>query len=64
MLVAALTVLAHQGGWDEMLMVLTPIAVFAFLLKTANGRAKRAAAARALGEPPVDPPADDAVSPG
>ena len=47
-----------------MLMVLTPIAVFAFLLKTANGRAKRAAEARAHLEPPIEPPADDAVTPG
>jgi len=38
-------VLAHQGGWDEMLMVLTPIAVFAFLLKVANSRARAAQAA-------------------
>jgi cyanate permease len=38
----AVTVLAHQGGWDETLMVLTPIAVFALLLKMANTRANRA----------------------
>ena len=50
---AALTVLAHQGGWDETLMVLTPIAVFALLLKMANTRAKRAAAESL--EPPTDP---------
>jgi len=49
---AALTVLAHQGGWDETLMVLTPIAVFALLLKMANTRAKRAAAESL--EPPTD----------
>jgi hypothetical protein len=41
-----LTVLAHQGGWDEMLMVLIPIAVFGLLLKVANSRAKAAGAAR------------------
>ena len=46
--VAAVTVLAHQGGWDETLMVLTPIAVFALLLKLANGRASRAQAAAHL----------------
>ena len=46
MLIAAVTVLAHQGGWDEMLMVLTPIAVFALLLKLANTRAKAVQAAR------------------
>jgi hypothetical protein len=33
--------LAHQGGWDEMLMVLVPIAIFAALLVVANRRANR-----------------------
>jgi hypothetical protein len=31
--------LAHQGGWDEILMVLVPIAIFAALLVVANRRA-------------------------
>jgi hypothetical protein len=31
--------LAHQGGWDEILMVLAPIAIFAGLLVIANRRA-------------------------
>jgi hypothetical protein len=35
-------VLAHQGGWDEMLLVLVPIAIFAALLWVANRRANRA----------------------
>jgi hypothetical protein len=30
---------AHQGGWDEILMVLVPIALFAGLLAVANRRA-------------------------
>jgi hypothetical protein len=34
-------VLAHQGGWDEMLMVLVPILIFAALLVVANRRASR-----------------------
>ena len=34
-------VLAHQGGWDEILLVLTPIALFAGLLWLANARANR-----------------------
>lgn len=34
-------VLAHQGGWDEILLVLAPIAVFAGLLLVANKRAAR-----------------------
>jgi cyanate permease len=38
--VAAL-LLAHQGGWDEILLVLTPIALFAGLLWLANTRANR-----------------------
>lgn len=33
---------AHEGGWDEMLLVLVPIAVFAALLWVANRRANRA----------------------
>ncbi|HKE76355.1 MAG TPA: hypothetical protein VKB57_22245 [Acidimicrobiales bacterium] len=36
---AAMLVLAHQGGWDEMLMVLLPIVIFAVLLIVANRRA-------------------------
>jgi hypothetical protein len=36
------TVLAHQGGWDELLFVLLPIALFAGLLAVANRRATRA----------------------
>ena len=33
-------VLAHQGGWDEALLVLVPVAVFAGILLLANRRAK------------------------
>lgn len=33
--------LAHQGGWDEILLVLLPIAIFAWLLSVANRRANR-----------------------
>lgn len=33
--------LAHQGGWDEILMVLVPIALFAALLVVANRRADK-----------------------
>jgi len=38
-------VLAHQGGWDEMLMVLGPILVIVLLLRLAKKRAERSAAA-------------------
>jgi hypothetical protein len=37
-------VLAHQGGWDELLFVLVPISLFAGLLALANKRAARAQA--------------------
>lgn len=57
---AAVTVLAHQGGWDETLMVLTPIAVFALLLKMANTRAKRAAAGSL--EPTTEPAGDSSAT--
>jgi hypothetical protein len=33
-------VLAHQGGWDEMLFVALPLALFAFLLFIANRKAQ------------------------
>ncbi|QYG94346.1 hypothetical protein HC251_24730 (plasmid) [Iamia sp. SCSIO 61187] len=39
-------VLAHQGGWDEVLLILVPIALFAGLLWLANHRAERTLAQR------------------
>lgn len=51
------SLLAHQGGWDEILMVAGPLLVFAWLLYVANKRAnqKLAEAAadtdQAAGEP-------------
>ena len=33
-------IFAHQGGWDEMLMVAVPIALFVGLLALANKRAE------------------------
>jgi hypothetical protein len=44
-------VLAHQGGWDEILMVLGPILVIVLLLRLAKKRADRAAP----GEPATPP---------
>jgi hypothetical protein len=35
-------IFAHQGGWDEMLFVIVPIAVIFGLLRLAQRRAKRA----------------------
>lgn len=36
---AVVVVFAHQGGWDEMLMVAVPIGLFLVLLRVANARA-------------------------
>lgn len=43
--------LAHQGGWDEVLFVLVPISVFAGLLALANKRASRDQADRDDADP-------------
>jgi len=40
----ALHLLAHQGGWDEILLVVGPILVLGGLLRIANRRADRIAA--------------------
>jgi hypothetical protein len=51
-------ILAHQGGWDEMLLVLGPIAVIVGLLMLARKRvetSQRQALERAEGNEP--PPA-------
>ena len=37
----ALQLLAHQGGWDEILLVVGPIALLGGLLRLANKRADR-----------------------
>jgi len=34
-------IFAHQGGWDEILIVAAPIILLFCLLKLANSRAKR-----------------------
>lgn len=49
---AVALLLAHQGGWDELLFVLLPIALFAALLAVANRRATRAQAERDESKPP------------
>ena len=38
---ASAWLVAHQGGWDELLFVLVPIALFGGLLAVANRRAAR-----------------------
>ena len=51
--------LAHQGGWDEILMVLVPIGIFAALLVVANRRAGAIAEQRRLdGDHAAPRPAD------
>lgn len=39
-------VLAHQGGWDEVLMIAVPLVLVATLLVVANKRASRELARR------------------
>ena len=41
---STITMLAHQGGWDEILLVAGPILIIAFLLRLAKRRVDRAAA--------------------
>jgi hypothetical protein len=38
-----MSVLAHQGGWDEVLFVLGPLVFIVLLLRIAKRRADRAA---------------------
>ena len=52
-------ILAHQGGWDEMLFVALPIGLFAFLLYVANKRAQAQLDAQHGGHIDDDPEPDD-----
>tara|TARA_Y100001970_G_scaffold71954_1_gene91335 strand:- start:1040 stop:1231 length:192 start_codon:yes stop_codon:yes gene_type:complete len=36
-----LPIIGHQGGWDEILMVVAPIAIIWAVLAVANKRAKK-----------------------
>jgi len=38
-----MTLLAHQGGWDEILLVALPVLALGALLWVANRRAEKAA---------------------
>lgn len=51
-----MTVLAHQGGWDEILFVLAPLILFAVLLMVARRRVDQM---EADGDP-RDEPSNDA----
>lgn len=42
-------VLAHHGGWDEILVVLLPIAIFVSLLSARNRRGTRSPGGRGAG---------------
>ena len=44
---------AHQGGWDEILLVVGPLAVIGFLLWLANRRVAAQVAAAEAGENPA-----------
>ncbi len=46
---------AHEGGWDEILLVATPIALFAGLLWLANRRAEARLRAVARPDAEADP---------
>ena len=50
-------VLAHQGGWDEVLLVLVPVAVVGWLLWLAKRRVNRAAGTVPGEEPAAEPAA-------
>lgn len=47
-------ILAHQGGWDEALVVAVPIAFFAWVLWMANRKAARLQQERDAAGPPPD----------
>lgn len=51
MIASPALVVAHQGGWDEILLVLVPIAILAALLVVANRRASRAQSERDRTDP-------------
>ncbi len=56
--------LAHQGGWDEILMVLVPIAIFGVLLVVANRRANNIDVQRRNGDGDDRPGTHDRRSDG
>lgn len=54
MTVKPIGLLAHQGGWDEMLMVAGPLLVICVLLWMANRRAERSLDASRSADGPLD----------
>jgi hypothetical protein len=53
--VSSVTVFAHQGGWDEVLLVVGPLVIIGGLLHLANRRLKKR-----LAELEADPHAEGA----
>ena len=54
----ALSLLAHQGGWDEILLVAAPMAFVGWLLWVAKKRMSRAAPPPAEHGPGAEPVGD------
>lgn len=52
-------VLAHQGGWDEMLLIAAPIVIFVVLLRIANARAAHLQDGPVDGTDPTSPAPPD-----
>jgi hypothetical protein len=57
-----LLVLGHQGGWDEILMVVGPLAVIGLLLWLANKRVTAQLEAEAAGETGGGEPSGNSTS--
>ena len=55
----AALVLAHQGGWDELMLVLAPILVIGALILVVQRRADAAAAQEAQSQRSIDAPSND-----
>jgi hypothetical protein len=49
-------VLAHQGGWDEILLIVGPMAIVVLLLRLAKRRVDRTSTTMTPPSDPPDPP--------
>jgi predicted LPLAT superfamily acyltransferase len=59
----AIMIFAHQGGWDEMLLVLGPIAVIFALLRLAQRRAHEQQRRRLDDSQPPSPATQSTTTP-
>ena len=50
------SIVAHQGGWDEILLVAAPILLIVGLLRLAKRRVERAATAQSVDQSADQPP--------